>query len=102
MEETGIAPTRLSIQSGIHLDEAHIGCRYLVAMCMPPSTGAIAVDPMPGTVAVSWTPPSEDPTDPDPIVRASWVPLQHALLRDGGLAKGRVEILRQAVTALGI
>lgn len=102
VEETGIAPARLSIQSGIHLDEAHIGCRYLVAMCAPPSTDITAVDSMPGKAAVSWSPPLEDPTDPDPIVKASWVPLQRALRGDAGLAKPRLELLQQAVAALGI
>lgn len=99
-EECGIPVERLRLLPGEHADEAAIGVRYLVALCLPPSGDAPGPEP-PGEGEASWPPPSEDPEDPDPVVLASWVALGRALGGGARLSPPRVELLRQAVLALG-
>lgn len=98
-EECGIDPRRLQLSPGMHLDEAFIGVRYLVAGCLHASAaGGLGPDPShPGEA--SWAPPCEDPTDRDPIVKASWISVDRLLQGNSRLGRERKDHLRRAVTA---
>ena len=63
-EETGISKRRLGIIEGAYLDEAYLGCRYLVATCEAATLGS----GQPDEVTMVWRPSSEDPNDSDPVV----------------------------------
>ena len=65
-EETGTSTDRSRFVWGTHLDEAHPGCRYLLAQCEAPSPSSGEPD----EEAMAWRPPFEDPSDRDPIVQA--------------------------------
>ena len=100
-EETGINVGRLWIRPGVHVDDPHIGTRFLLADCEPPKHDTIEPD----LDAVSWAPPHEDSDDIDPIVQAYWAPLAN-LLRGycssrTALSKSRLAILQETVALLG-
>ena len=68
---------RLHICSGVHLDDADIGSRYLIAQCVSPQDG---IHNDPDVASTSWAPPMEDPEDSDPIGKAYWAPLEFMLM----------------------
>jgi len=94
-EETGISTDRLRFVRGAHLDEAHLGCRYLLAQCEAPSPSSGEPD----EEAMVWRPPFEDPSDPDPIVQAQWISLRHAREGRSRLSRDRVGLLERAIVA---
>ena len=100
-EETGINVGRLWIRPGVHVDDPHIGTRFLLADCEPPKHDTIEPD----LDAVSWAPPHEDSDDLDPIGEAYWAPLANVLRgycsSRTALSKSRLAILQETVALLG-
>ena len=90
-EETGISTDRLRVVQGAHLDEACIGCRYLLAL-EAPNPGSDE----PGEGAMVWRPRFEDPSDPDPIVQAQWMSLRDVFDGRSTLHPDRVGLLQRA------
>ena len=100
-EETGISVGRLWIRPGVHVDDPHIGTRFLLAECEPPKDDTIEPD----RDAVSWAPPNEDSDDPDPIGKAYWAPLENVLREHcsarTALTQSRLALLQETVALLG-
>lgn len=96
LEETGIPLTRLVLQSGDYIDDPFLGVRYLIASCTPADAASKDPDTCHRTQGSGWVPPNEDPSDPDPIVKARWVPLSEAFRSGGGLRREYVEFVRRA------
>lgn len=100
LEETGIPLARLEVRLGEHIDDAFLGVRYLIARCAPADPASADLDAFGGDLGSTWAPPSEDPTDRDPIVKAHWVPLSRVLRNGSGLRKEHVEYVRRAAQAV--
>lgn len=101
LEETGIPLARLQVQPKDHIDDAFLGVRYLIASCAPADAASKDPDACGGAPGSSWAPPNEDPSDPDPIVRARWAPLSEVLHSGGGgLRREYVEFVRCAARAV--
>lgn len=98
LEETGIPLARLVLQPGAYIDDAFLGVRYLIASCAPANAASDDPDTCDRALGSSWVPPNEDPSDPDPIVKARWVPLSEALRSGGGggLRREYVDFVRRA------
>ena len=103
-EETGISQTRLKIRDDCDfVDEAYLGCRYLLAECEdPPRDGGDEEQPddpeEPGPGESTW-----DPGDPDGdgIAYAHWVRIDRLLGGDEiWLQRERVQLLRRAAEEL--
>ena len=91
-EETGISTDRLQVVQGAHLDEAYLGCRYLLARCEAPSPGSGEPD----EEAMIWRPLFEDPADRDPIVQAQWMSLRDVFEGRSTLHPDSAELLQRA------
>ena len=97
IEEVGINPARLIIDMSTWVDDGTIGVRYLVGTCDEIGNDRSEPDqPSPDLRYVMWTPPHEDPDDPDPIMKAMWIPLDRILRNDTALSSARVNQVRQA------
>lgn len=70
-EETGLDERHLGFYQGaVLIDAPFLGCHYFVAEWR--REGA-------PDEPTSWVPKCEDPSDPDPIVRAQWMPVGTAV-----------------------
>ena len=74
-EEVGVSTERLVFLQGAFFDEGKWGCRFLLALVRD------AEDEVgePDNGCTSWIAPYEDTSDPDPIARAHWVPVETVL-----------------------
>merc|ERR1719193_1614002 len=89
-EETGLPEEHLAFCPGVVLIDPWMGTHYFVASWQ--------LDARPGE-ATYWTPPNEDPTDPDPVVKAQWMPVGQAV-KHHKLNAQRKGLLRLALQAV--
>jgi len=95
-EEAGLALSRLQLLQGASLDEARIGCRYLLAHCDLPKPGSDEPD----VSNLQWSPPFEDPNDKDPIIKSYWLPVSNVLRGRSKLGQDRCWLVKEAIERL--
>eukprot|EP00929_Paragymnodinium_shiwhaense_P007821 TRINITY_DN111724_c0_g1_i1.p1 TRINITY_DN111724_c0_g1~~TRINITY_DN111724_c0_g1_i1.p1 ORF type:complete len:324 (-),score=49.75 TRINITY_DN111724_c0_g1_i1:46-1017(-) len=86
-EETGLDGETLKLSQEVVLVDSW-GCHYFVA--------GWPVESAADLIEESWEPPCEDPSDPDPILQAQWMPVGKALAHQR-LSWPRKELLRAAL-----
>ena len=85
-EETGLEPRYLAFYEGVVLADSQYGGHYFVAEW---------TKPVEANQMTSWRPPAEDPSDPNPILTAQWLPLP-VLLQHQDLSFVRKLLLKRA------
>lgn len=89
-EESGLPIAGLDFYQGVVLVDAAFGCHYFVAEWKAP----LGAD-----TPTSWAPPAEDKSDPNPVVRAQWLPVKEAVHHQR-LSFPRKELLKKALKLL--